>query len=66
MDTQGSASGALPAHDSQQHVQAVMQRAELSLKVVLAAGTACAYHIGGSLESTDDSTGVPVSLLCCV
>ncbi|KAL4458480.1 hypothetical protein ABPG75_013345 [Micractinium tetrahymenae] len=58
-EPQGSSPGA-PARSSQQQVQEVIQKAELSLKVVVAAGTACAFHVGGSLESSaDDSTGVP-------
>lgn len=60
-DPQGKGSDAPPSQGSQQQVQAVVQKAELSLKVVVAAGTACAFHIGGSLESSiDDSSGVPV------
>lgn len=62
LEVQGSSPRELPAPGSQQHVQSVVQKAELSLKVMVAAGTACAFHIGGSLESSiDDSTGVPVS-----
>ena len=32
----------------------------LSLKVMVAAGSVCAFHIGGGQESADDAASIPV------
>ena len=49
----------------QQAQTAVLQQALLSLKVIVAAGTVCAFHVGGGLESAaDDAAGLPVSTAC--
>jgi hypothetical protein len=49
----------------QQAQTAVLQQALLSLKVIVAAGTVCAFHVGGGLESAaDDAAGLPVSAAC--
>lgn len=53
----GSHQAALQAQQAQQ--QAVMQ-VVLSLKVMVAAGTVCAFHIGGGQESADDASSIPV------
>ena len=45
--------------------QAVMQ-VVLSIKVMVSAGTVCAFHIGGGQESADDTGSIPVGgTWCC-
>lgn len=62
LDVQGSLAGSGGAA-GQQPAQAVMQKVVLSLKVMVAAGTVCGFHIGGGLEvSSNETSGVPVSL----
>lgn len=52
-----------PAQQAQQ--QAVMQ-VVLSIKVMVSAGTVCAFHIGGGQESADDTGSIPVGgARCC-
>lgn len=52
--------GFQPAQQAQQVQQQAVMQVVLSLKVMVAAGTVCAFHIGGGQESADDASSIPV------
>lgn len=54
------------AQQAQQAEQPAVMQVVLSLKVMVAAGTVCAFHIGGGQESADDGASIPVRRGCSV